>query len=149
MTCKECGSAVYELYNDRRCGTLFIKGYVLSEDFNNGIRTYFGHQPGVVNDDEVKEIHLFIPSDNYKVPAKQGKNPILSCYLDIKSGFIDFKDDSLEGKPGIRKLYYSNFIAKGRHNVITFEKCPHCRHKLSKMQLTSFSTKGNCPSSTS
>ena len=143
MTCKECGSAVYELYNDRRCGSIFIKGYVLTADFENRKRTYLWHQPGIVNEDEVKEIHLFLPDTDYQLPQKQGKNKIFPCYLDIESGFIDFADDSLDGKPGIRKLYCSDFTAKGRPNILTFSTCPHCRHELSKMQLTSFSTRGN------
>lgn len=143
VTCKECGSAVYELYNDRRCGSIFIKGYVLTADFENRKRTYLWHQPGIVNEDEVKEIHLFLPDADYQLPQKQGKNKIFPCYLDIESGFIDFTDDSLEGKTGIRKVYYSDFSTKGRPNILTFSKCPHCRHELSKMQLTSFSTRGN------
>lgn len=143
MTCKECGSTVYELYNDRRCGSIFIKGYVLTDDFESRRRTYLWHQPGTVNEDEVKEIHLFLPDADYHLPSKQGKNKVFPCYLDVESGFIDYTDDSLDGKPGIRKLYYSDFTAKGRPNILTFSTCPHCRHELSKMQLTSFSTRGN------
>lgn len=143
MTCKECGSSVYELYNDRRCGSIFFKGYVLTKDFEERKKTYLWHLPGIVNNDEVKEIHLFIPEEDYQLPRKQGKNKIFPCYLDVKSGFIDFSDDSLEGKAGIRKLYYSDFTAKGRPNILTFSTCPHCRHELSKMQLTSFGTRGN------
>ncbi len=143
ITCKECGSTVYELYNDRRCGSIFIKGYVLTDDFEKRKRTYLWHQPGTVNEDEVKGIHLFLPDADYQLLTKQGKNKIFPCYLDVESGFIDFVDDSLEGKTGIRKLYYSDFTAKGRPNILTFSTCPHCRHELSKMQLTSFSTRGN------
>ena len=143
LTCKECGSTVYELYNDRRCGSIFFRGFVLKRDFEVRKRTYLWHQPGLVNDDDVREIHLFIPSAEYRLSAKQGQNKILPCYLDVSSGFIDFSDDSLEGKPGIRKLYYSSFTAKARPDIYTFATCPHCRHELSKMQLTSFSTRGN------
>ena len=143
LTCKECGSTVYELYNDRRCGSIFFRGFVLKQDFEARKRTYLWHQPGMMNEDEVKEIHLFIPSADYRLPERQGQNKILPCYLDVYSGFIDFLDDSLEGKPGIRKLYYSSFTAKARPDILTFATCPHCRHELSKMQLTSFSTRGN------
>ena len=143
LTCRECGSTVYELYNDRRCGSIFFRGFVLKQDFEARRRTYLWHQPGMVNDDEVKEIHLFIPSIDYHLPEKQGQNKILPCYLDVSSGFIDLSDDSLDGKPGIRKLYYSSFTAKARPDILTFATCPHCRHELSKMQLTSFSTRGN------
>ncbi len=143
LTCKECGSTIYELYNDRRCGSIFFRGFVLKQDFEARKRTYLWHQPGMMNEDEVREIHLFIPSVEYRLPEIQGQYKILPCYLDVYSGFIDFSDDSLEGKPGIRKLYYSSFTAKARPDILTFDTCPHCCHKLSKMQLTSFSTKGN------
>jgi hypothetical protein len=93
--------------------------------------------------DEIKEIHLFIPPGDYRRPERQTQNKILPCYLDVSSGFIDFMDDSLEGKPGIRKLYYSSFTAKGRPDILTFSTCPHCRHEFAKRQLTSFSTRGN------
>lgn len=143
LTCKECGSTIYELYNDRRCGSIFFRGFVLKQDFEARRRTYLWHQPGMINEDEVKEIHLFIPSTDYRLPERQGQNKVLPCYLDVQSGFIDFSDDSLDGKKGIRKLYYSSFTAKARPDILTFSTCPHCRHELSKMQLTSFSTRGN------
>ncbi len=143
LTCSECGSTVYELYNDRRCGSIFFRGFVLKKEFDARKRTYLWHQPGMQNEDEVKEIHLFIPSKDYSLPKKQGQNKIQPCYLDVHSGFIDFGDDSLDGMLGIRKLYYCDFTAKSRPDILTFSTCPHCRHELSKMQLTSFSTRGN------
>jgi len=141
--CKECGSTVYELYNDRRCGSIFFRGFVLSTDFDFRKKTYLWHSPGMMKEEEVKEIHLFIPPEGFMMPAKQGKNKIEPCYLDVQSGFIDFGDDSLDGKEHIRKLYYSSFEAKGKPDVLTFSVCPHCRHSFSKAQLTSFNTRGN------
>lgn len=143
LSCKECGSAIYELYNDRRCGSVFFRGFVLKDDFESRKRTYLWHQPGMINEGDVNEIHLYIPPEDYRIPEKQGKNKILPCYLDVNSGFIDFSDDSLDGNKGIRKLYYSAFTAKARPDLYTFATCPHCRHELAKMQLTSFSTRGN------
>lgn len=143
ITCKECGSLVYELLNDRRCGSLFFKGYVLKRDIDARKRTYLWHQPGLINEEEVREIHLFIPQSTYRLPDKQGNHKIQPCYLDVRSGFIDFMDDSLEKGDGIRKLYFCEFAAKGRPDVLTFFECPHCHHQLSKMRLTPFSTKGN------
>ena len=142
-TWRECGSAVYELYNDRRCGSLFLRGFILEQDFQAKKRTYLWHQPGMMQQEEVREIHLFLPEAGDRLPEKQGKNKILPCYLDVSSGFIDFSDDSLEGKPGIRKLFYGSTTDKARPDILTFSICPHCRHALSKMQLTSFSTRGN------
>lgn len=141
--CPHCGSVVYELYNDRRCGAIFYKGYVLEDDYDLNDKVYLWHYPGQIMDKHMKEVHLFIPTSDYALPSRQGKYAIKPCYLDIKSGFVDFSDDSLAGKPGIRKLYYCNYSAKGRPQIITFPLCPHCRHMLSTAQLTSFSTRGN------
>ena len=143
LTCPHCGGVVYELYNDRRCGALFYKGYVLEDDAELHGNVYLWRYPGQLMDHRMKEVHLFIPTDDYELPAKQGKNAIKPCYLDVKSGFINFTDDSLSGKKWIRKLYYCNYSAKGRPQIITFPTCPHCRHQLSTSQLTSFSTRGN------
>ena len=54
----------------------------------------------------------YLQPEDYKIPDKQGKNVIRPCYLDIKNGFINFRDDSDDGKPNIRKLYYCNFAQK-------------------------------------
>lgn len=143
LVCPYCQSVVYELYNDRRCGALFYKGYILEDDTDFKRNAYLWHYSGQMMDRRMKEVHLYIPPHGYILPKKQGKNAIKPCYLDIKSGFINFKDDSQAGKPGIRKLYYCNYSAKGRPQIVTFTTCPHCRHQLSSTQLTSFSTRGN------
>ena len=144
LICPECNSVVYELYNDRRCGALFFKGYILDDgNIFSQRRSYLWQYPGMVVDNKIKEIHLFIPPANYKPAKSHSKNAIRPCYLDVKSGFVNFMDDSLAGKPGIRKLYYCNYTAKGRPELITFSTCPHCHHQLSQAQLTSFSTRGN------
>lgn len=143
LNCPHCGSMVYELYNDRRCGALFFKGYVLEDDSKLYGNVYLWPTSGRLMDRRMKEIHLFIPTEDYKLPKKQGANAIKPCYLDVKSGFINFIDDSTADKPWVRKLYYCNYSAEGRPQIITFPTCPHCRHQLSKAQLTSFSTRGN------
>ena len=96
----------------------------------------------------MKEIHLYIPNeeerrDESKLPGRRGNNRILPCYLDIKSGFIFFGDDAMDGRPGFRKLYYCDYSEKGRPQVITFPTCPHCRYTLPRSQMGSFSTRGN------
>ena len=143
LTCPHCHSVVYELYNDRRCGALFYKGYILEDDLAERNRVYLWHYPGQLMDRQMKEIHLYIPPADFPRTKRQRKLRILPCYLDVSSGFIDFYDDSKAGKPGIRKLYYYNYPAKGRPPILTFVTCPHCLHQLSKTQLTSFSTRGN------
>ena len=143
LVCPHCQSLVYELYNDRRCGALFIKGYMLDSDLKKKKQGYLWHYSGHVMDKSLKEIHLFIPEDGFIVKSSNTNYPIRPCYLDVKSGFVNFFDDSWEGKDGVRKLYYCEFENKGKPNVVTFSTCPHCRHQLSEGQLTSFSTRGN------
>ena len=140
FTCPDCHSIVYELYNDRRCGALYYKGYIRCD--TNGVPEapgYLWHYPGQITE-LMKEIHLFIPEPDYK--PERGKH-IHPCYLDITNGFINFQDDKWDGQEGVVKLYWSEFTAKGRPQVLTFETCPHCQHKFSSAQLTSFNTKGN------
>ncbi len=142
LVCPHCGSTVYELYNDRRCGALFFKGYILEDDINKN-RAFLWRYPGQLIDHRMKELHLYIPTDDYVLPTRQGKNKIEPCYLDTRSGFIYFKDDTCENKEGFRKLYYCNYSQKGRPGILTFPTCPHCRHMFHQTQLTSFNTRGN------
>lgn len=143
LVCPECGSAVYELYNDRRCGALFFKGYILENVYNADGSTYLWRYPGQIIDQNMREVHLYIPPDGTPPIKGQGKSVIKPCYLDVKSGFLYLRDDAKAGKPGIRKLYYSDFRTAGRPRICTWYKCPHCDHQLSSTQLTSFSTRGN------
>lgn len=142
LVCPHCGSTVYELYNDRRCGALFFKGYILEDDIDKH-RAFLWRYPGQLLDHRMKELHLYIPTNDYKVPKKQGKNKIEPCYLDTRSGFVYFGDDKNENKEGFRKLYYCKYSQKGRPEIITFPTCPHCHHMFHQTQLTSFSTRGN------
>lgn len=143
LICPHCGSVVYELYNDRRCGALFFKGYILADNSTFHKQVYLWHYPGQLIDHRMKEIHLFIPPKGFEPPTTRSKYPIKICYLDVNSGFINFQDDSSAGNPCIRKLYYCDYSVKGKPQIITFPTCPHCNHQLSSSQLTSFSTRGN------
>ncbi len=151
LTCPECGSMVYELYNDRRCGALFYKGYIIDETDASeekvdltGEKCLWRNQ-GIVMDSKMKEIHLYIPPEGYEAPKKKQQDgyKIKPCYLDIKNGFIHFTDDAYAGVEGYRKLYYMDYIGKGRPDLITFTTCPHCKHLLNAAQLSGFSTRGN------
>lgn len=142
--CPYCGSVVYELYNDRRCGALFFRGYIIEEQFQRRGRTYLWRLPGKWMEKDLKEIHLYIAPLGYVTPKTAGKYQTTPCYLDVRNGFLHIGDDSLRGKPGIRKLYYCpNYEDKGRPDVKTFPHCPHCGRGLGMKQLTGFSTRGN------
>ncbi|MBQ6618974.1 MAG: DEAD/DEAH box helicase [Thermoguttaceae bacterium] len=144
--CPICDSAAYELINDRRCGALFFRGYVLASDLEeHSSQAYLWQHPGQLQQDQKKlrEIHLYIPPRGFHPTGGGDKTRLIPCYLDIKSGFINFRDDSPEGKPGFRKLYYSEYVNGDRPDTLTFYECPHCRHKLSSMQLSPLEMRGN------
>lgn len=143
LTCPYCGSVVYELYNDRRCGALFFKGYIKEEQKEPHGTRFLWQYPGQLMDKSMKEIHLFIPDKDFILPKGQRQNPVRPCYLDVKNGFINFTDDSWAAREDVRKLYFCGYFAKGRPDIFTFPSCPHCRHQLSETQLTSFGTRGN------
>lgn len=76
LYCPYCNSVVYELYNDRRCGALFFKGYILENDTDLHGNIYLWRYSGQLIDQMMKEIHLFIPTDDFQLPIRQGKNVI-------------------------------------------------------------------------
>ncbi|MCH3949588.1 MAG: DEAD/DEAH box helicase [Acidaminococcus sp.] len=142
LICPTCHSPVYELYNDRRCGALFYKGYILENDLDKK-RAYLWHYPGQLIDQRMKAIYLFIPPEGYNRRAKKNQAyQIKPCYMDCKSGYLYF-DDSKAGCEGYRKLYYSEYVENGKPKEFVFKTCPHCEHALMHTQFTSFQTKGN------
>lgn len=143
LLCPSCNSPVYELCNDRRCGALFYRGYVLEEEVTRG-RAYLWQYPGQLLDQELKAIYLYIPTKDFKWQERiKNQYAIRPCYMDVKSGFLYFNDDRKEGEEGYRKFYYSEFIGEGRPKEYTFQTCPHCQHQLSQKQLSTFETRGN------
>jgi len=142
--CRECNCMVYELVNDRRCGALYLKGFVTQTNGKEFLwrnpNAYSGRDKQEIN---LREIHLFIPKGEDKHKRASGKNAPIPCYLDSKSGFIYFDDDAVSSREGVLKLLYSDYRSKESPNVLTFATCPHCLSRLSKTQLSDFSTKGN------
>lgn len=136
--CPSCHARVFEMYNDRRCGALFIRGFV---EGCQG-KQYLWTDPGVFFS-SIYEIHLYIPTTNEKLPPRgNSKNPLKRCYLDVMSGFIIF-DDSVAGENGYRELWYCEFRQNGRPDILTFYECPKCHQKFSSGRITAFSTRGN------
>lgn len=140
LKCPECNSSVYELFQDRQCGALFFSGYIFEDDkLRDNEKQYLWRYPGLVNPQQMRRINLYIPPKDY-IPSDELKS-IKPCYMDVRSGFISFFDDSLNGISGFRKLYYST--KKPTDDSPDFSKCPHCLSKLKYNHLTSFATKGN------
>ncbi|MDR1638151.1 MAG: DEAD/DEAH box helicase [Clostridiales bacterium] len=136
LTCPECGSVVYELINDRRCGALYLRGFVAE---TRG-KSYLWR----TSDSHMKEIHLFIPERD-RLYRRIGENPGVVCYLDSRSGFMHFDDDSSSNQEGMLRLYYSRHADPIHPDILTFATCPQCKHLLGKIPLSDFSTRGNYP----
>lgn len=142
-TCK-CGGKIYEIINHRRCGALFIKGYI-DESINGNL--FIWQRAGVVKSDTLKEIHLFIANEevNNAYLKKEKINAKVKWFNPI-TGIL--YDDKIDGC--IKVLYSTNKKGKNKEeeiepNTISFYRCPKCSNKIGKRGLTDFSTKGNVP----
>lgn len=133
-TCECCGSKVYELVNDRRCGALFFKGYMYK---NNVDQNFIWNTIGEQFDDTLKEIHLYIIPENG--PFKK--------HSDTKTGWLNattgkfFDNDNFAYKSGFIHVAYNDKEQKGKPGILTFFKCPKC--EKSNTNISDFITKGN------
>lgn len=142
--CPACNSRVYELYTDRRCGALFLHGFVSGITHKQFLWTTKGT---FFDEGQMKELHLYMPMDGDELPPPaRGRSKQHRCWLDIQNGYVTF-DDSDHGKPGFRELWYS-IPAKPRKDnpdLFTFGSCPKCKSNFSHTQIRGFSTRGNEP----
>lgn len=142
--CPSCNCRVYELYTDRRCGALFLHGYVAGTTQKQFLWMRSGN---FFDEAQMKEMHLYLPmeGDSLPPPTRNGAKKY-RCWLDVKNGYITF-DDSDHGREGFRELWYS-IPAKRRGEMpalLTFGTCPKCQSGFSHSQIRSFSTRGNEP----
>lgn len=134
-TCDSCGSKVYELLNDRRCGALFLKGYMYQEPFN--AREFVWNSIGELYDENCKEVHFYIISEeNYMKTTKETK----VGWLHAPTGRL-FIDDSYANKQGFLHVAYNPKELKGKPGKFTFDSCPKC--SKAKLNPSDFVTKGN------
>lgn len=144
LYCPHCHSHVFELYMDRRCGALFLHGFV--SDVHG--RQYLWRSKGAFYDEgQMKELHLYLPMAGDTLPAyKKGNARQLRCWLGLRSGFITF-NDVVENESEYRELWYS-IPAKPRKDnpdLFTFGTCPKCKSSFAHATVQSFSTRGNEP----
>lgn len=142
--CPECNSRVYELYTDRRCGALFLHGFVSGITHKQFLWTTKGT---FFDEGQMKELHLYLPMESDELPPPvRGRAKQHRCWLDIQNGYVTF-DDSDHGRDGFRELWYS-IPAKPRKDnpdLFTFGSCPKCKSNFSHTQIRGFSTRGNEP----
>lgn len=133
----ECGGKVFELLNDRACGSLFIKGYI--DKTATGTK-YVWPKKGMDFSDSLCEVQFYlVGSGEEKEIAKLLKGDVSFGWLDSITGRL-FEDDSHACAPNFLRVAFCRKIGK---NVWSFDKCPHCGRK--HLITTNFTTKGNEP----
>nr|WP_290441080.1 DEAD/DEAH box helicase [Clostridium algidicarnis] len=142
FTCPKCGSRVFELICDRRCGTLFIRAF---KDDTDPYKFLWQEQSKLLY--EPKEIHLWIApkdrTDIFKDTVKNGNSKKNSTfgYINCKTGIL-FYDERYENDNNfIKVLIPTNLNLDSRS--YTFTTCPNCGRDQTK--LTPFRTRGNEP----
>lgn len=132
--CDCCGSKIYELVNDRRCGALFLKGYMYQ---NSSDSNFVWNRLGEQFDANVKEVHLYIiPKDGRFKKSTETKMGWLNA---LTGRFFD--NDNHAGKNGFLHVAYNNKELKGKPGLLTYFTCPKC--EKSHMNVSDFVTKGN------
>lgn len=135
--CPYCNSKVYELVNDRRCGALYLKGYVEADKIN-GLSFYFWAKKGLDQDGKFIEYPLYLVPEGFDY-AKKPKNT-RSGYLDTKSGKVYL--DCTDSKTLIPVLMSDE---RDDDQNATFGACPKCGKEFKMISLTDFRVKGNLP----
>lgn len=131
--CSCCGSKVYEIVNDRRCGALFLKGYM----YDNIAEKFIWNSLGEQYDENLKEVHLFIIPKG--ISFKASKN-IRVGWLNSITGLL-YENDTYANEEEFIHVAYENQAQKGKPDTFTFKTCPKC--KKSHLSVTDFITKGN------
>lgn len=148
LTCPSCGSKVYELYTDRRCGALFLHGYVARSLGEGGQREYLWTSEGAFYDSgSMKELHLYLPMEGDTLPEnRKGRNALYRCWLDYNTGYITFHDGDAN-REGYRELWYCVPAKprKDKPDLLSFGVCPKCNSKFSSLSIQNISTRGNEP----
>lgn len=134
--CPYCHSKVFELINDRRCGALFARTFIHSNQINS-LEINCWSNSGIDEENDMVEFPLYIVPSTYNI-SKRPKGTEVS-YLDFKSG----------------KLYPSNInpetcvkVLKSTEldgNKTVFKKCPKCEKSFRFIELSDFKVKGNLP----
>ncbi len=135
-TCKCCGSKVYELVNDRRCGALFFKAYM---DINESEPKFIWNSIGEQFDDSMKEVHLYIMPESREIEKSKSTK---FGYLNSITGRL-YEDDTYRDKEGFIFVSYENKEQKGKPGMLTYYNCPKCGK--SHFNVSDFVTKGNEP----
>lgn len=143
LTCTECGSRVFELMCDRRCGTLYIRAFIddvltSQENFLWSEKSTLLYTP--------KEIHLWLAPQGRNDIFKEGKNSkakkdSIFGYINCRTGIL-YMGEAYEGNNEFIRVLIPTNIDKS-NQLVTFNTCPNCGREKNK--LSTFKVKGNEP----
>ncbi|KKG83060.1 DEAD/DEAH box helicase [Methanosarcina mazei] len=139
-TC-DCGGQIYELINDRRCGALFLKAYMVYET-QSELNIDLWQTPGDSFGKNMREVHLYIiPTTGIYQEKKNGPE---EGWINPYTGVLH-RDPSYSGKSEYLHVAYSTHEVPKKPGQFTFKSCPKCGKTLDKTVLSDFATKGNEP----
>jgi len=136
----DCGGQIYELINDRRCGALFLKAYMVSET-QSPLNIDLWPTSGDTFGKSMRELHLYI------IPTTgtyEGKTDHREGWINPYVGVL-YSDPSYSGKKGYLHVAYSTYEIPKKPGQFTFKSCPKCGKRLENTRLSNFATKGNEP----
>ena len=134
--CPKCHSKIFELINDRRCGSLFIRTFIHRNSINDA-QIMCWSKRGIDENSELIEFPLYIIPDNYDINSRP-KNTELA-YFDFVSGKL--YATSINKETCIPVLRSNSF----EDNASVFKICPYCGKRFTFIGLSDFKVKGNIP----
>lgn len=144
--CPHCGSRMFELLMDRKCGSLFLRTFIDNHEHNSfSFEFLWPRRNKIIK--ELQELHLWpMPegrTDIFKLSKVKGKakdNSVIG-YLDSKTGML-FREESHAQDYGFLKVLISDLYDETQ-SAYSFGTCPNCGKDHNK--LTPFITRGNEP----
>ncbi|MDD2285033.1 MAG: DEAD/DEAH box helicase [Paludibacter sp.] len=142
-TCDCCGGQIFELVNDRRCGALFLKAFMVSEDKDN-VDIDLWRDSGLSYGKNMREVHLYIvPEDGVYIKKDSTKDTSHEGWLDPFTGILHRNKKTFRNKEGYLHVLFT--LEEPIPGKYTFKSCPKCGTRLDKIVLSDFGTKGNEP----
>ncbi len=144
FTCPHCGSRVFELIGDRRCGTLFIRAF---QDANDRGNNKFLWQENNSLMSKPREIHLWLApegrTDIFKEGVKKSKAKEESVfgYINSRTGIL-YEGEKYAGQDGFIRILIPRSPDK-KNGSYMFTICPNCGREKNKP--TPFRVRGNEP----
>ena len=135
-TCPYCNSKVFELVNDRRCGALYIKTFILRASLGN-TEIMCWNKRCFDENNEMIEYPLYIIPDGFDIKNRVENTEV--GYFDFISGKL--YSENVNEKTCLKVLKSVNI----ENEEFPFKKCPHCGKAFKFISLHDFKVKGNIP----